>query len=207
MPRYPAIDTGHALRHLRKHDPAMRPLIRRHGPPPLGGRGPAFAYLVQSILHQQLSGKAAATITRRFLKLAGGLRQLQPESVLAMDEDAMRTAGLSRQKIRYVKDLARCFTEDLVRPRRFPFRSDAEISAELTQVLGVGQWTVDMFLIFALGRPDVLPVGDLGVRYGFQRYFSLAEVPGAQEMSELAEPWRPYRSAAVWYLYRLLDSD
>jgi 3-methyladenine DNA glycosylase/8-oxoguanine DNA glycosylase len=190
-----------------RRDPRLRPVIREFGPPRFRRYDSHFHALARSILFQQLSGLAAQTIFERFLGLFGGRRFPTPEQVLARDVDQLRAVGVSRQKAGYLLDLAAKLADGTIRPRRLARLAEDELVAELTQVKGIGEWTVHMFAIFTLRRLDVLPVGDLGVRKGFERLFELAEAPDAATMNALAEPWRPYRSIASWYLWRVLEME
>lgn len=183
----------------------MKSLITRHGAPDLRRTRNSFASLGRSIVYQQLSGMAAGTIYGRFLDLFPGRRFPRPDVLLGTPEDTLRGVGLSRAKVAALHDLARKLADGTVQPRRFA-RMDADaLRAVLTQVRGIGPWSVDMFLIFGLLRPDVLPVGDLGVRKGMQSYFGLDVLPGPAQMETLAAPWQPYRSVASWYMWRLVD--
>ncbi len=201
------LDVEAALRHLRSAEPRLRTLIERHGPPRLQRTRNSFQSLARSIIYQQLSGKAAATICRRFLQLFPTHRFPTPAAVRSMPVARLRSAGLSRQKATCLHALARNYLQGDIRPRRFNQMSAAEITVTLTRVKGIGPWTADMFMIFALNRPDVLPVGDLGVRKGMQRLCTLATLPDAETMRRVASPWRPFRSAASWYLWRMLDDQ
>ncbi|HJO32526.1 MAG: DNA-3-methyladenine glycosylase [Anaerolineales bacterium] len=201
------LDVEAALRHLRSAEPRLRTLIERHGPPRLQRTRNSFQSLARSIIYQQLSGKAAATICRRFLQLFPTHRFPTPAAVRSMPVARLRSAGLSRQKATCLHALARNYLQGDIRPRRFNQMSAAEITVTLTRVKGIGPWTADMFMIFALNRPDVLPVGDLGVRKGMQRLCTLATLPDAETMRRVASPWRPFRSAASWYLWRMLDEQ
>ena len=201
------IDAYDAIRHLRRAEQRLVPLIELHGPPQLRRTRNSFQSLARSIIYQQLSGKAAATIYRRFLQLFPTRRFPSPEVMRTVTVARLRSAGLSMQKASYMHALAQTYLKGDIRPRRFSQMTDAEITATLTKVKGIGPWTADMFLIFALNRPDVLPVGDLGVRKGMQRLYDLPVLPDAQTMRRLATPWQPFRSAATWYLWRLLDEQ
>ncbi len=201
----PSVDISAALRHLRKVSGPMPLLIKRHGPPELSRTRNSFGSLGRAIIYQQLSGKAAGTIYRRFLELYPTKRFPSPQALLETSPARLRSAGVSRAKAEYLLDLARRFADGTIKSRRFAAMDNAELSQMLCQVKGIGQWSVDMFLIFGLLRPDILPVGDLGVRKGMQSYFGLSELPKPQAMEELAEPWRPYRSIASWYMWRLLE--
>lgn len=200
------LDLAAAVAHLRRADPGLAEWIDRVGPPRLRRHRSAFDALVRAIVFQQLHGRAAATIHGRFLALLPPGAAVQPSAVAALPVEAMRRVGLSGQKAAYLKDLAQKFLDGTVRPRSFPRLSDEEVSKHLTQVKGIGQWTVDMFLILNLRRPDVLPLGDLGVRKAIKLLFDLEKLPDAPTMLELAERWRPYRSVATWYLWRGADT-
>jgi DNA-3-methyladenine glycosylase II len=207
----PKLDVERGTRHLRRKDPTMRELIKRLGKldPNARRRGrPAEAYgaLVRSIVGQQLSTKAARTIYERMTQLWDGRTPTPPE-LLDADPDAIRAAGLSRPKIAYLRSLAEHVLSGELELDRLDELSDEEIAAELTAVKGLGQWTADMFLIFHLERPDVLPVGDLGVRNAARQVYDLEALPTAAELEEIGEPWRPHRSLAALYLWRSLDNE
>lgn len=193
-----------AHRALRRRDPVLGAVVRRIGPPKLQRRGGVYRSLLRSILFQQLAGSAARAIEKRFLALYGG-RYPQPPALLGTRDPRLRKAGLSRQKIAAMKAVARAFRDGDVRPRRFPSMSDEEFVAAVTEIRGIGEWTAHMTLMFSLGRPDVLPVGDYGVRKGIQQLYGLAELPRPPELERIAEPWRPYRTVASWYVWRHLD--
>jgi DNA-3-methyladenine glycosylase II len=197
-----------ACRHLCEADPRLGVLIARAGPftmrpPPTQS---LFAALVEAIVYQQLSGKAAATILRRVVALYRPRRFPRPQDLLDTPPERLRAAGLSAAKTLAVRDLAARTLDgtvpSMLRVRRM---SDDEIIERLTTVRGVGRWTVEMLLLFRLGRPDVLPVGDLGVRKGFHRTFGGRVMRDPVVLSRRAERWRPYRSVASWYLWRALD--
>jgi DNA-3-methyladenine glycosylase II len=196
-----------AIRHLRHAEQRLVPLIERHGPPQLQRTRNSFQSLARSIIYQQLSEKAATTIYKRFLQLFPTRQFSSPQVVLTVTLVRMRSAGLSAQKASYMHALAHKYLSGDIQPRHFNQMTDAEITAHLTQVKGIGPWTADMFLIFALNRPNVLPVGDLGVRKGMQRMYDLPILPDAQTMRRLAAPWQPFRSTASWYLWRILDEQ
>jgi DNA-3-methyladenine glycosylase II len=183
----------------------MGTLIRRHGAPELRRTRNSFQSLGRAILYQQLHGKAAATIYGRFRGLYGG-RFPKPAQLDGESLERLRTAGVSRQKGSYLIDLARHYDEGLVTSRRFSRMSNDEISAQLTQVRGIGQWSVDMFLIFGLNRPDVLPLGDYGVRMGLQKFLGVRGKPKAARLERGVEHWRPYRSVGSWYMWRVHES-
>jgi DNA-3-methyladenine glycosylase II len=207
----PKLDVERGTRHLRRKDPTMRALIARLGKLDLAARRrgrPADAYgmLVRSIVGQQLSTKAARTIYERMTQLWGG-RTPTPRELLDADPNAIRAAGLSRPKIAYLRSLAEHVLSGELELDRLDELSDEEISAELTAVKGLGQWSADMFLIFHLGRPDVLPVGDLGIRNAAKAAYNLRKLPTPDRLKRLARPWRPYRSLASLYLWRSLDNE
>jgi DNA-3-methyladenine glycosylase II len=205
---YP-VDTQHVMRELSRADRHLAKVIRRVGcfPTKRAKPQPPFASLLQAIVYQQLAGAAAATIFGRVKALsASGFPT--PEEILSLEETRLRGAGLSRQKIAAVKDLA-AKTLDGTVPTLGKLRrmSEEEILARLTQVRGIGEWSVQMFLMFRLGRPDVLPIHDLGIRKGFQRVYGHKDVSKPQFILEHGERWRPYRSIASWYLWRAADEE
>jgi DNA-3-methyladenine glycosylase II len=156
---------------------------------------------MRALLYQQLAGAAAAAIERRFLALYRG-RQPKPEELLATPQEKLREAGISRQKAGYLYSLAEHTASGELKDAHLRGLDDDELIETVTRVKGVGRWTADMLLMFCLGRPDVLPVGDLGIRRGMERAYGLDVPPDAATMERIAEPWRPYRSAASWYLWR-----
>ncbi|MFL5887065.1 MAG: DNA-3-methyladenine glycosylase family protein [Thermoleophilaceae bacterium] len=201
--------------HLREVDPVMRRLIDEYGPVEevlarrdRRSRRPEEPYgaLLRSIVGQQLSTKAARTIWERTLALFGG-HVPSPEELLAIDPEKLREAGNSRPKAGYMRSLAEHVIDGELELDRLDELSDEDISAELTAVKGLGQWSADMFLIFHLGRPDVLPVGDLGVRNAAKIAYNLRKLPSPDRLKRLARPWRPYRSLASLYLWRSLDNE
>jgi DNA-3-methyladenine glycosylase II len=200
------IDWSPALQHLRGVDDGLAALIERHGSPTLAPTTDAVRSLARAIVSQQLSGKAADTIWGRFVALYPGGRFPRAAAIVATPDAALRGAGLSGAKTAAIKDLARHVVERKLVPRRLRALTDEEIAARLLPVRGIGPWSVHMFLMFALARPDVLPVGDLGIRKGMQRHFGLRKLPEADRMTRLAAPWRPYRSVAAWYMWRLLET-
>jgi DNA-3-methyladenine glycosylase II len=200
------VDLPAALAHLGQARGPMRALIEQHGPPTLRRTRNSFASLGRAIIYQQLSGKAAGTIYQRFLGLYPTMRFPRPDELLVTPVERLRSAGLSAAKASSLLDLAAKFRDGTVRPGRFAHLDEEALIDMLTEVRGIGPWSVHMFLIFGLLRPDVLPVGDLGVRRGMQIYFGLDDLPAPAPMSELAEPWRPYRSVASWYMWRVSES-
>ena len=199
--------TPEALRHLAAVDPTLARIIRDVGPCTIRPqRRSPFEALIRAVAHQQLSGKAAETITWRFLQLFPGRRFPTPAEVEEMTEDQIRLAGFSGAKVRAIRDIAAKAREGIVPERRVLARLDDEAIIErLIQCRGVGRWTVEMFLMFTLARPDVLPVDDFGVRNGFQLVHGLPEMPRPRELLEFGERWRPYRTTASWYLWRAVD--
>jgi len=198
-----------AHRHLAATDPRVADLIarsRRYKISPTSGMRP-FDALAESIAYQQLSGKAAATIWGRVRALYPRKKYLDPKLVLATPDDKLRAAGLSRSKIAAVKDLAAKTLDGTVPSSRVLARmTDEEIIARLITVRGIGRWTVEMLLLFDLGRPDVWPVHDYGVRKGFAKAFGRRKLPTPKQLMKLGEKWRPYRSVAAWYFWRALDT-
>jgi DNA-3-methyladenine glycosylase II len=194
-----------AIQHLHKSDPVLSEIIHRVGDYGIQFRDPGFETLVKSIVYQQLSGRVAAVIFGRLLKAAGG--PLTPENILKMRPARMRAIGLSKQKTIYIRDLARLTRDGRLVFEELAALDDAAVIERLTQVKGVGVWTVHMFLIFALRRADVLPTGDLGIRNAMRKAYGMAELPTPAEMETLAKRWRPYCSVASWYLWRSLESD
>jgi DNA-3-methyladenine glycosylase II len=167
--------------------------------------GDAYGALLRSIVGQQLSTKAASTIYGRMLELFGG-HAPTPKQLLKADPDKIRAAGLSRPKIAYLRDLAQHVEEGTLELERLPDLPDEEVSAQLTAIKGLGQWTADMFLMFHLGRPDVLPVGDQGIRNAVKVEYRLRKVPDPKRLEKIAKPWRPYRTLACLYLWSSLDN-
>jgi len=195
-----------SLEHLRSGDATLGALIDRVGPYRIQFREPTFWSLARSIVFQQLNGRAASTIFERLERVCGE-KGVTPESILRLRPVRMRGAGISPQKTLYLKDLARRTISGEIRFEQMRQLADEEIIERLTQVKGVGVWTVHMFLIFALRRPDVLPVGDYGIRTAVQKLYRLEELPKPEGMERIAQPWRPWASVACWYLWRSLDGD
>jgi DNA-3-methyladenine glycosylase II len=190
-----------ARRHLARRDAVLKALIARVGDCTLQPGGDGFVVLVRSIVSQMISTAAACTISAR-IEQAAGKEGISPASVLALGEEKLRAVGLSGAKARAVVDLATRAKDGTLPLGELPEMADEQIIAHLTAVRGIGTWTAEMFLIFCLGRADVLPVNDLGLRAAVQEQFVLAALPGVPELRRLAEPWRPYRSIATWYLWR-----
>ena len=192
-----------AIQHLRRSDPILSDIIDRVGNYAIQFRDPEFETLVRSIVYQQLSGRVASVIFGRVLKAAGG--KLTPESILKMRPSRMRALGLSTQKTAYIRDLARHTRDGRLVFEELPALPDHDAIERLTQVKGIGEWTAHMFLMFALRRPDILPVGDLGIRTAIRRAYQLPELPTVAEIEQIALHWRPYCTVASWYLWRSLE--
>ena len=203
----PLIDPSRAVRALQRADPRLAQVIRAVGPCTLHlTTWNPFQALFRSIVYQQLSGKAASTILGRVVGLFPGREFPTPEDVLAASDEQVRGAGLSRNKLLAVRDLAAKALDGTVPPRDELARmSDEEIITRCTEVRGIGRWTVEMMLIFHLGRPDVLPVDDLGVRKGAMRLYHLRKLPSPERLAKIAEPWRPWRSVGSWYMWRVME--
>ena len=192
-----------AIEHLRQSDPVLAGIIERVGPYKVIYIEPVFGSLVRSIVYQQLSGKAAATIFGRLVDVTG--QPIAPEAILAIPAERMRELGLSKQKSAYIRDLADKTASGDVDFNRFPRMTNDQIVRSLTQVKGIGVWTVQMFLMFALRRPDVLPSGDLGIRNAVAKAYGFEAPPTPAEIEEVGAAWQPYRSVASWYLWRSLE--
>lgn len=180
----------------------MAALIKRVGACGLEFHQPTFQALVRSIVFQQLSGRVARVI---FDRLAGAVPAITPEAILNLTPEQMRKLGLSGQKTAYIRDLARLTADGTIDFSSLPAATDEEVIAALTQVKGIGTWTAQMFLIFALERPNVLPTGDLGIRKAMQLAYDLPELPKPDVMERIAASWHPHCSVACWYLWRSLD--
>jgi DNA-3-methyladenine glycosylase II len=192
-----------AVTHLKKSDPVLRSIIERVGPCRMEFGPPEFSSLAEAIIYQQLNGRAALTIFKRFAALAGD--PLTPEGILKLTEAQMRSVGLSKQKSAYLKDLAAKTHEGLLDFARLAHASDEEVIEHLTQVKGIGVWTAHMFLMFSLRRPNVLPTGDYGVQVAVKKHYKKRKLPKPKDMAKIAKCWEPYRSVACWYLWRSLD--
>ena len=197
-----------ALRHLSRADPAMRRLIRRVGPctPAPQRRDPPYQTLVRAIAHQQLNGRAAQAILDRFIALFPGKRFPEPDDIRRTSAGRLRRAGFSRAKIRAIKHIAVKTAAGVVPTRRAAARmSDDDLIRQLTRLRGVGPWTVQMLLMFTLGRLDVLPADDFGVREGFRITYGLRKRPTPRQVLAHGERWKPYRTIASWYLWRAVE--
>lgn len=194
-----------AITHLRAADPVLGELMTRCGPCTLEpGDTDPFVTLCRAIISQQLSGRAASTITGR-LEALFDAGVLTPEGILATSDGTLRGLGLSRQKQASLKDLAGKTRDGSLQLAAFPTLSDEEVTRHLTQVRGIGVWTAEMFLIFSLGRLDVFPVGDLGIRKAIQRVYGYKKMPAVVTMRRHARKWMPYRTIATWYLWESYD--
>lgn len=182
----------------------MRRLIERLGPYRIEYAPADFSTLVRSIVLQQLSGKVAVTLYRRLVEALEDGGTVTPEAILRLPEHRMRAIGLSRAKISYIRNAARECVEGRLDLGRLETAPDEEVIRELTRIKGIGAWTAHMYLIFALRRPDVLPIGDLGIRVAVHREYNLPDLPAPAEVERLGRPWRPYASVASWYLWRSL---
>jgi DNA-3-methyladenine glycosylase II len=197
-PRY----WNRAIRHLESRDPVLRRLIRRYPGERLESRGEPFVTLARAIVGQQISVKAADTLWRR---LDAALGPVSPAALAAATPERLRAAGMSRQKSAYLADLGRRFAAGEVDPARWRRLDDEAVIEELTVIKGVGRWTAEMVLIFSLMRPDVLPLDDVGLRRAAALAYGREDALAKPELAALAEPWRPWRSVATWYLWRGLD--
>lgn len=203
-----AEDYARARRVLLRRDPVLAAIIRKHGPCGLGAvrdRFDHFSMLVRAIVFQQLSTKAATTIHNRLLALMPG--GTDAECLAALTDEQLRGVGISRQKAAYLRDLCEKVSSGAVPLAEVDAMEDEEVVTALTQIKGVGRWTAHMFLIFRLQRPDVLPVGDLGIVTAVQRAYRLRKPPTPARLTQIGEAWRPYRSVASWYLWRSLDNE
>ena len=196
-------DSDIALAHIRACDPRMAVAIQRIGPYRLPVRRGRYAALIRAITGQQVSTAAARSVYERLRREAGG--HVSADRVAGLSAVRLRGCGLSRQKVSYVVDLTERVRCGALRLDRMVGLDDEAVIEELVAVRGIGRWTAEMFLIFVLGRPDVLPVDDLGIQKGFERVYSLRKRPGPDRMRALAKPWRPYRTVASWYLWRSTD--
>jgi DNA-3-methyladenine glycosylase II len=200
-------DYARARRLLLRRDPVLASLIRKHGPCGLAAaqRADHFSALVRAITGQQLSTKAASTIYARLVALMPG--GVTPAALVSLTDEQMRAVGMSRQKIAYFRDLAEKALSGALPLDAIDEMGDDEVIAALTQVKGIGRWSAEMFLMFRLHRPDVLPVDDLGIVNAVQAVYRLRKRPTADRIRRIGEAWRPYRSVASWYLWRSLDNE
>ena len=192
-----------AINHLKKSDPIIRDIIERVGPYRMEYGDPVFHSLAEAIVYQQLNGKAALSIFKRFAALAG--EPLTPEGIMRVTDQQMRLAGLSKQKSSYLRDLAERTHRGDLNFAGLGDLSDEEVIVHLTQVKGIGVWTAHMFLMFSLRRPNILPTGDFGIKMAIKKHYKKRKPPNPKQMEKIAECWEPYRSVACWYLWRSLD--
>jgi DNA-3-methyladenine glycosylase II len=192
-----------AINHLKKSDPTLRAIVERVGPCRMEFGEPVFHSLAEAIVYQQLNGKAAVTIFKRFAALAG--EPLSAEGIAKLTAEQMRSAGLSKQKSSYLRDMADRTIRGELSFTHLPEMTDEEVIKHLTQVKGVGVWTAQMFLIFTLKRQNILPTGDFGIRMAMKKHYHKRKLPNPVQMEKIARPWEPYRSIASWYLWRSLN--
>ncbi|HEX3061073.1 MAG TPA: DNA-3-methyladenine glycosylase [Usitatibacter sp.] len=191
-----------AKKHLARSDPVLKKLIKAYPNMAIASRGDEFQTLARAIVGQQISTKAAASIWNRFEACSGAVT---PKKVAALAPEAMRACGLSGAKVRYIHDLAAHFATGAIRPRRWPAMDDEAIIEDLVRVKGIGRWSAEMFLMFHLMRPDLLPVDDLGLRRAMERQFNRGRALTKEKMRRIGSRWAPYRSVATWYLWRSLE--
>jgi DNA-3-methyladenine glycosylase II len=192
-----------AILHLKKSDPTLAAIIESVGPCRMEYGEPTFHSLAESILYQQLNGKAAVTIFNRFTDLVGD--PVTPQGILKATDAELRAVGLSKQKTSYLRDLAEKTNAGLLEFERLGELPDDEVIRHLTQVKGIGVWTAHMFLMFTLRRPDILPTGDYGIQAAIKKHYRKRKLPKPKDMEKIAKAWSPYRSLACWYLWRSLD--
>lgn len=203
-----AADMARAQRVLIRRDPVLAAIIRKYGACGIktGRESDIFCGLVEAIVSQQLSTRAAATIYGRLRALLPNGGTPTPEALDPLPDEALRGVGLSRQKLGYLRDVSLKMRDGSINVANLPHRSDEEVVAELTKIKGIGRWTVEMLLIFRLARPDVFPAGDLGIVKAVQRAYNLRKTPDVKRLHAIAERWRPYRSVASWYLWASLEN-
>jgi DNA-3-methyladenine glycosylase II len=203
----PALPTRRLiLNHFQEFDPKMANVIQKVGPLRLQRNRKYFVVLCRSIVSQQISVAAADTIFSRFQKLFDG-QAPTPDRVAGLKDESLRTAGLSRQKVAYIKDLSRHFLDGAIRPRQLNYLGNEEIIDHLTQVHGIGRWTAEMFLIFSLNRLNVLPVDDLGLRVAVQNIYGMKARPDAKRLRAIGKKWSPLETVGTWYAWRSLDAN
>lgn len=192
-----------AVAHLKKSDPILAAIIERVGLPRIAPRPATFWALARSIVYQQLNGKAAATIFERLEKAAGG--ELTPESLIALSDEQLRAVGLSKQKASYLRNLAQGTASGELDFAALPAMTDAEVIEHLTRIKGIGIWTAQMFLMFALDRPNVMPTADYGLRAAIKKAYRKRKLPTPKQILKLAKQWEPHCTLACWYLWRSVD--
>ncbi|MDX2214639.1 MAG: DNA-3-methyladenine glycosylase [Oculatellaceae cyanobacterium bins.114] len=201
------MDYAAVISFLKQSDPHLASVIERVGPCLLTpDEGDLLSCMAETIIYQQLSGKAAATIHRRFLQIYGDRPVLTATDILSTPDEVLRGAGISRAKVSYLKDLAQRVQAGLPSLEQLQELDDEAIAKTLTQIKGIGRWSVQMLLIFRLNRPDVLPTEDLGVRTAIQKIYGLETLPDKKTVEQVGQAWKPYRSIATWYLWRSLDA-
>lgn len=193
-----------AINHLKKSDPVMAAIIKRIGPCRIEYGPPEFQSLAEAIVYQQLNGTAALTIFKRFSALAGD--PLTPTGIQKLSDEQLRSVGLSKQKSSYLRDMAERAARGQLDFSKLHELTDQEVIEHLTQVKGVGVWTAQMFLMFTLKRPNVLPTGDFGVQMAMKKHYNKRKMPKPVQMEKIAKCWEPYRSIACWYLWRSIDT-
>ncbi|MEQ1815690.1 MAG: DNA-3-methyladenine glycosylase [Nitrosomonas sp.] len=191
-----------AIQELAACDTVMHQLVRQFEDATLTSRGCAFTTLVRSIVGQQISVKAAESVWQKVIR---AIPDMTPHTIATAEQDLLRTCGLSTRKITYLQDLSRHFTEGSLSETTWTDRDDETIIQQLTEVKGIGRWTAEMFLIFHLQRPDVLPLDDIGLQRAISQHYFDKQPIDKKTMLELAKPWQPWRSVATWYLWRSLD--
>lgn len=203
-----ADDMARARRVLMRRDPVLAAFIKKYGACGIktGRENDIFCGLVEAIVSQQLSTRAAATIYGRLRGLLPNGGTPAPDALALLSDDALRGVGLSRQKLGYMRDLSRKALDGSINTGGLPGMTDEEIVAELTKIKGIGRWTVEMLLIFRLARPDVFPAGDLGIVKAIRKAYNLRTTPNVKRLHAIAERWRPYRSVASWYLWASLEN-
>ena len=192
-----------ALKILKK-DSKMQNLIKEYGSPVFKSKDDYFHSLMRSIVFQQLSGRVANIIYQRLINLVPN-NKIIPKDILLLSNEDMKKIGLSSQKIKYINNLADYFNSNLFNSNKVKKMSNEEISRELIQIKGIGQWTIDMFLMFTLNRPDVMPYLDLGIQKGIKILFNLDDLPTKDEMKNISIKWKPYRTVACWYIWKIVD--
>lgn len=191
-----------AARLLARRDPVLRRLVKAYPEANLRSRGNAFSTLARSITGQQISVKAAQSVWDRVVAAAG---KIAPENILTMKDEDLRGCGLSRQKVAYIKDLARHFNDGRIKPHRWTHEDNDTVIRELAEVKGIGRWTAEMFLMFYLLRPNVLPLDDIGLQRAMERLYNDGAALSKDEMRKIAQLWNPWCTVATWYLWRSLD--
>ena len=199
------MDIDNAINHLQKVDSRMKTLIKKYGHPKFSPIDNYFEALIKSIVSQQISTKAASAIYNRLKTLFNGDHFPNPKNVLAVKDEKLMLVGLSGQKIKYIKDLSNKWDQIEIKLSNIKLMTDQEIRDILLDVKGIGHWTVDMFLIFSLARPDVFPTGDLVIQKGYAKLHNMINLPNKNEMLKGAEKWKPYRTLACLYLWNMID--